>query len=371
MMSRRQGQQHGSSQPSPHGSGDPIYIVGLDRSGKTTMRAFLASHSRIAIPAVGSNMWTYFYRRFGALDNPANLDRCLEEMSRYKHVRFLEPDFARIRREFAEGPTTYGRLFSLFLIHNAEREGKPRWGAQSGLVEQYADEMFASYPGLKMIHMVRDPRDRYEASLAKWPDGRGRAGGAAARWRFSMRLAQRNVDKHPDNYLVVRFEDLVASSTECVRTVCEFLGEQYEPAMMAMGAAADFRRSRATEPDGDQTVPVLSREYVGRFRGRVPELELAFIELHVGRMMRRYGYPAEAVELSLTDRMRFAAFDWPRNYTRYVAWLASEAAHRRLPRVLGHEPGRRMRIDPDVAGTTRAGSSASTDRSGSNSVAGS
>ena len=43
----------------------PIYIGGLDRCGKTTMRAFLASHPRIAIPAVGSNMWTYFYGQYG------------------------------------------------------------------------------------------------------------------------------------------------------------------------------------------------------------------------------------------------------------------------------------------------------------------
>ena len=43
----------------------PIYIGGLDRCGKTTMRAFLVSHPNIAIPAVGSNMWTYFYGQFG------------------------------------------------------------------------------------------------------------------------------------------------------------------------------------------------------------------------------------------------------------------------------------------------------------------
>ena len=50
----------------------PIFIGGLDRCGKTTLRAFLVSHPNISIPAVGSNMWTYFYGQFGDLSDPEN-----------------------------------------------------------------------------------------------------------------------------------------------------------------------------------------------------------------------------------------------------------------------------------------------------------
>ena len=50
----------------------PIFIAGLDRSGKTTLSGFLASHSNIAIPSVGSNMWTYFYGQYGDLGQPEN-----------------------------------------------------------------------------------------------------------------------------------------------------------------------------------------------------------------------------------------------------------------------------------------------------------
>jgi hypothetical protein len=350
---------------------DPIYIVGLDRSGKTTMRAFLSSHSRIAIPEVGSNMWTYFYRRFGPLDDPDHLGRCLEAMVRYKHVQFLEPDVDRIRREFSEGRSTYARLFALFLMHYAERTGKPRWGAQSGLVEQYADEIFEAFPGLKVIHMIRDPRDRYEASLARWPDGKGRAGGAAGRWRYSVRLAERNVRKHPNGYLVVRFEDLIESPVDTVRRVCRFLDEEFEPAMMAMRAAADFRRSLGTDaPEGDGA-ELLSPDYVGRFRGRVPRTELVFLQLHLRRAMRRYAYTPEEIRLSRNERLRFAIRDWPANYARLLGWTAAETAHRRVPRRFGHQPGRRMLVEldtesgADVAGVTPQG------RSDTPSVAGS
>ena len=70
-------------------------------------------------------------------------------------------------------PPTYARLFDLFLLHFAEREGKPRRGAQTGLIERYVDELIEAYDGVKIVHMLRDPRDRYLASLELWPRGPG------------------------------------------------------------------------------------------------------------------------------------------------------------------------------------------------------
>jgi len=217
-----------------HSGRGPIFIGGPDRCGKTTMRAFLASHPRIAIPAVGSNMWTYFYGQFADLSHPDNFERCLDAMLHYKHVVFLKPDPDRIRKEFWEGEPRYAQLFALFLKHFAEREGKPRWGVQTGLIERYADHIFAAYPGAKMIHMLRDPRDRYEASLAAWPSGKGRAGGAAASWLYSARVAKRNQQRYPDNYRIVRYETMVSEPESALKDICEFLNEEYSPSMLMM-----------------------------------------------------------------------------------------------------------------------------------------
>jgi hypothetical protein len=327
----------------------PVYIGGLDRSGKTTMAAFLSSHPNIAIPAVGSNMWTYFYGQYGSLEHVANFERCLDALMHYKHVRYLGPDPVRIRREFATGPRTYARLFALFLKHYAERRRKPRWGAQTGLIERYADPMFAAYPGLKIVHMVRDPRDRYEASLARWPDGRGRAGGATARWRYSVGLAEKNVRRFPGRYKVVRFETMVERPEGTIRDVCEFLGEEFTPAMLSMQEAPKHRRRLAGDSMLSANEVPLSAEHIGRYRGRVPESEIAFIELHAGRLMEAYGYTTSTVDLSRGARIRFAVREWPNQAARLVAWRTVESAHQQLPRWFGRTPGRRMIVEPSAA----------------------
>lgn len=309
------------------------------------MRGFLASHPRISIPAVGSNMWTYFYRQYGSLAVAANLDRCLADMLSYKHVRFLEPDEARIRAEFAEGDPTYARLFALFLRHHAERKGMPRWGAQTGLIERYAEPLFAALPDLKVIHMIRDPRDRYEASLAKWPEGRGRAGGAAARFAYSAGLATSNQKRFgPDRYLIVRFEDLIADPEKTVREVCQFLGEQFHPEMMSMPDAPEMRAKLGWDEAAGGPVS-LSPEYLGRYLVGIPALEAKFIEIAARRQMQRFSYlPAPNQPRPRLGRLVPVLIG---QGGRYVAWIAMERVQQRFPRIWKRRPGRRMLVEPD------------------------
>jgi hypothetical protein len=314
----------------------PIIIGGPDRCGKTLLRALLVSHPNIAIPAVGSNYWTFFYGQFGDLGRPENFERCLAAMLRYKHAVFLQPDADRIRREYWQGAPTYGRLFALFHQHYAEREGKPRWGDQTGLIERYADAVFAAYPDARMIHMVRDPRDRYEASLALWPKGKMRAGGATARWRYSVRLARRNLRRYPDRYKIVRYETLVRQPEQTMREICAFIGEEYTPAMLTLEGAPQYRDKGEHRAAGDDST--ISTAYIGRYRKAVPKDEVAFIQSLAGREMTALGYDLDSIAFSPRERLAYFAAGWPSNLARMALWGGVEALQHRFPRLVGRKP---------------------------------
>lgn len=320
----------------------PIFIGGPDRCGKTTMQAFLASHPNIAIPVVGSNMWSYFYGQFGSLARPENFERCLDALLRYKHARLLQPDPERIRQEFWQGEPSYARLFALFHEHYAERLGKPRWGDQTGLIERYADPIFAAYPDARMIHMLRDPRDRYQASLAKWPNGKLRAGGATARWLYSAMLAHRNARRYPERYRIVRFERLVRETENTLRELCNFLGEVYTPEILAMEVSPGHRRKLL----GNQPLPPgkspLSEEYIGCYRGQVDTREIAFMQSVAGGEMMRFGYLPAPVAFTAPQKLSYVAISWPANMARMAVWLGLEAVQHYLPRFAGRTPSRRM-----------------------------
>ncbi len=295
----------------------PIIIGGPDRCGKTLLRSMLVSHPNIAIPAVGSNYWTFFYGQFGDLAKAENFERCLAAMLRYKHALFLKPDPERIRREFGQGQPTYARLFALFHEHYAEREGKPRWGDQTGLIERYADPIFAAYPAARMIHLIRDPRDRYEASLALWPKGKMRAGGATARWLYSARLAHRNQRRYPNRYMIVRYETLVQQPEQTLREVCAFIGETFVPAMLTLEGAMRF---------GDEDDEPGDRAAAARICPAISRREVAFVQACAGRAMADYGYQPVPVRLSLGERLLLYLVDWPTNLARIVAWRTLDSA---------------------------------------------
>jgi hypothetical protein len=324
-----------SLSPVDHSPG-PIFIGGLDRCGKTTMQAFLASHPNIAIPAVGSNFWSFFYGQYGNLRILENFERCLAALMHYKHALYLQPDPERIRKEFWQGSPSYARLFGLLHQHYAERLGKSRWGDQTGLIERYADQVLAAYPGGKIIHMIRDPRDRYEASIAMWPNGKGRSGGATARWKYSVTLMRRNLSRYPDRYLSVQYERLVRQPEEILRKVCEFIGESYTPVMLAMDGSPGHRE-KLLQNAGNSVQP-LSEKYIGRFRQHVSTQDIAFIQQYAGKDMHHFGYEIEPIRFSSKERIQYETFTRPANLVRMMVWLAVESMQQRFPRLAGRRP---------------------------------
>jgi hypothetical protein len=306
----------------------PLFIAGPDRSGTTLMYALLASHPDVSMVR-RTNMWRYFHGRYGDLAQPANLERCLDAMIGYRRMRHLDPDRDRIRREFREGPPTYGRLFALFHQHHADRVGATRWGDKSLHTEHSADRVFAEFPNARIIHMVRDPRDRYASVRARNGQDLSRVGAATGRWLASARAGRRNQARHPDRYLIVRYEDLVQAPDQTMRRVCAAVGLEYSPELLAMSGAPDHRDSGGNSSFGDLVPGTISAGAIGRFRRAVAPADVAFIQLAAGRRMAALGYERAGVELTGPSRLRFWLAEMPVDVGRMVAWMALAWARRR------------------------------------------
>lgn len=316
----------------------PIYLAGADRSGTTLMNALLTSHPHIAMPELGTNMWTFFYGRFGDLSRPENFERCLAALLRYKNVLVLNPNVDRIRRGFWLGQPTYARLFALFHEQFAERVGKPRWGDKTSYIERYADQIFAAYPGAAVIHLVRDPRDRYASAIKRWPHQKGQVGGATARWLYSVGLAKRNLRKYPQQYKLVRYETLVSQPEATLGEVCSLIGEDYDPAMLTMQSANAFVGKGGNSSFGRFEPAQITTAAVGRFRKAFSRQEVAFIEFFAGPQMRGLGYHPELDRWTARDALFFALVQAPTNLARMVSWRTLEAIQQHLPSYAGRTP---------------------------------
>jgi hypothetical protein len=287
----------------------PIFIGGLDQSGKTPLRRMLAAHPDLLLTR-RTYMWSRFYKQFGSLSDPANLERCLSAMLAQKAIQEMQPDLQQIRRDFIQGPQTYERLFELFYRQNLERTGKRRWGDQLGFVERFAEVIFSAYPEAKMIHMIRDPRDQSAEGASEKHRGRGKSGWLTARWKFSAQLAQNNSRRYHKHYLVVRYEDLMQDTEKTLRNICGFLNEDYLPAMLEVltGAQNMDEEERLETQTGTSAT----------------KTQITFTQLFARRDLIDLGYTVKPVALSAGERIKFSMIDLPANLAGLIAWNLTE-----------------------------------------------
>jgi len=324
----------------------PIFIAGPERSGTSLIYALLASHPNIAMSR-RTNMWTHYYNQYGDISKPENFERCLSMMMRYKRLIKLNPDPERIRKEFWQGEQSYSRLFALLEEHFAEQLGKPRWGDKSLNTERYAEAIFTAYPGARIIHMLRDPRDRFSSSLTRWKTIRSGIGGATALWMTTVGLAKRNQARNPDQYLIVRYEDLVSKPEESLHEICDFIGEPYTPEMLSMHGAQQFRDEGGNSSYGQREPGKISASSVGKFRQVLSSRQVAFMQLFSHKSMRAFGYEPDPVHFGSVDWVRFIFLEFPFDILRMVVWWIRESVLNSIGRDL---PSERVVPEQEAAG---------------------
>ncbi len=298
---------------------NPIYVAGLERSGTSLMFALLASHPNIAMSR-RTNLWTHFYNQYGDLSKDINFERCLKVMMTYKRVVKLDPDPDKIRAEFREGERSYARLFAIIEGHFAEKQGKVRWGDKSLNTERYGDPIVKSFPQAKILHMMRDPRDRYASARSRWKVDRGGAGAATAMWLSSFELGMENLRRFPKNYMIIRYETLTAHPEETMREICDFIEEPYREEMFEMGGSGSYLEKGGNSSYGGNLAGRISTRSVGKFRQVLSASQVAFIQNFAGREMEAMSYEHEPVDMDGWLKIRYTLGMVPFEMLRMGAW---------------------------------------------------
>jgi hypothetical protein len=166
----------------------------------------------------------------------------------------------------------------------ARVHGRRRCGEKTPHNALVAEMLCQWYPGASVIHLLRDPRDAV-ASMLRMPWAPGNVRSNALSWLLFNLAAWRL--RNTPQYLLVRYEQLVAQSEQELRRICAFVGEEYSPAMLVPNwdPTADlpwFRR--AEEP--------VTTGRLGKWREELTTDQVALVEWYVGSHMQTFGYEA-------------------------------------------------------------------------------
>jgi hypothetical protein len=178
----------------------------------------------------------------------------------------------------------------------------------------FFDELKRDFPSLRMIQLIRDPRDNYAALKAGVTNYYAKLGedematlaSLINRCRMDLIAARTNTVLHPGSFHVVRFEDLVGNPRETLGRACAFLGWQFQESMLSPTVLGEAMVGNSHE--GKRFTGIIN-ENVNAWRRRISADEAKIIEFWCGGEMRDWGYePAFSADEQQTA---FAAFyEW-------------------------------------------------------------
>jgi hypothetical protein len=282
------------------GADRPIFVLGCPRSGTTLLQLMLHAHPRIAIPPETRFVLTAYESRnsFGDLREAQNRRALGASIVRERHTLFydLELDPDEILDEIVDGPPTLGSAIGIVFRAYAERFGKPRWGDKRPGYYQQIRGLLRMFPDAQIVHLIRDGRDCV-ASLLTMPWFKQDIYAAICSWTEAIDSGRRARSQLPaDAYTEVRYEDLVADPAGQLTGLCEFLGEDYDPAMAEPNkiAGSTIPERKTWHADAQKAVTASPS---GHWSERLEPWQVAICEAAMGRRLRELGY-----ELSGTAR---------------------------------------------------------------------
>lgn len=278
---------------------DPFFIVGAARSGTTLLQSVLNAHTRIAV--LGE---LHFFDQICRLRKwlpepvgPADIVELRRGILSCHATQFI-PGFEEIvdlaiTRLGEKGPLTYARLFAALLDAHRELSGKPLVGEKTPTNIRYLRELVETFPGARIIHLLRDPRDSISSRI-RYPYSSKSVIFNTLMWKIEIMYAldfKRTAAASPDRYLELRYEDLTQAPEREAQRICAFLGVNYEAAMVG---DRQSRQVYQNEPWKDGVRAPLNPDSISAWKERLTQEQVALIERVAGPYIEFGGYRREA-----------------------------------------------------------------------------
>lgn len=326
----------------------PIIVVGCPRSGTTLLQVMLHAHPRIAIPPENRFVLPAYRNRrsFGDLNDPENRRNLARWIVKGKTTRFRDLGLKQkeVIEDIVAAPPSLGSALAAVFQAYARRFGKPRWGDKRPAYATNLDVIRELFPNAQFVNIVRDGRDCV-ASLKEMSWYKHGSMFAIETWARTVDRTRRAArELGPGSFYELRYEELVAEPERELRALCDFLGEEYDPAMAEPAKVAPVAVPERKEHHALTRGPVTAAR-VGSWQQRLEPWEISLCETVLGDRLRSYGYElsgAPRPPLSLWLRYHWTAFR-RRCPVRQQARRARDRM-RRLPPVAALPEGSRSEV---------------------------
>ncbi|MFK5951073.1 MAG: sulfotransferase [Methylococcales bacterium] len=310
----------------------PIFIVGTPRSGTTLTAQVLGRHSSLFMPGETHYLDDIYSRaeEIGVPDNDAAKTIISRRLYDLYQRYYEEPDQKRIEMLFKdenelkkalENCHSFRDIFDQFMNLQMQYENKQRWGNNAPRDLFGINDILEFFPDAKIIVCVRDVRGFLLSYQGKWKvTGDGHAERlkklyhpviTSLLWKASMKLLpglQARVAN--DNFIIVKYEDLVSSSENTVKNICKIIDVDFEPDMLNVVS----HNSSNTSPDKG-----IFSTSIDKWKARLKPEEITISQLLCNKQLNFLGYDSYTPRRSIVQVLIIFVT------TPYALWRALDA----------------------------------------------
>ena len=280
-----------------------LFIVGRGRSGTTLVRSMLTSHSHLAIPRE-----THFVvplsrdPRLQSNSGELRAGPFLERLKRQPGFQQMELNEDEVNRAFSEShPSDYSDAIRLVFSLYARSKGKERYGDKTPIHVLHVDYLSKLFPEARFLHVIRDGRD-VTLSYLDVDFGVDTLWDGAVYWKRFVEAGRRaGAALGSERYREIRYEDLIDAPERNISNLCEFVGIEYERAMLRY-FENDGDIGRAVRHHRNLRLPPTSG--LRDWRKEMSRPDLAVFDVLAGDLLEDLGYEPGVTHPGLRDRAR-------------------------------------------------------------------
>ncbi len=272
----------------------PVFVIGCPRSGTNLMYDTLLSAGEFAVYRGRLLVYQVLIPRFGRIDQIENRRKMMAFWVRSKGFRRSGLDGAELTAKVLQTCRSGGDFISTVMGEVARVQHANRWAVYDPVALLRVDTLKREIPEALFVHIIRDGRD-VAVSLRKlgdfcpfpWSRRPGSLEETALYWQWIIEKGRRFGRQIPNDYIEIRYEELVLNPRETLTALGAFLEHNlnYDRIKsVSLGSLARPNSSFLDESPYDALNPV------ERWRQRLSRDQIGSIEWHVGKTLEAVGY---------------------------------------------------------------------------------
>ncbi len=289
----------------------PVFVVGVGRSGTSLVHSMLAAHSQLAFPPEIN-----FIRRYLATNKISEtfhktgtkgVQKLLLE-DRYIQRMGLEVPAVLAAIERTSQEVTDGIVYLALLHSYAQKIGKPRFGDKDPRSVEYLPLLGRYFPQAYIVHIIRDPRDVLASKKkAAWSRGR------LPLLHIAANMVQLWMGRYygpkffGHRYAEIVYEQLLVDPERVLRELSKKLDLEFEPVLSRFAEAAKELVTQEEMEWKKETLGELLRDNSGKWRDTLSDYEILVTESACREAMQVGQYQRSSIHVGVAQRMAVAA----------------------------------------------------------------